>query len=271
MKKRIITALILAVTVSAALLGCSEKTQINSTHVSAVKEDKKDVVKSADEQIKIIADNAEAWFGKIHNGSTYKYCVTDLDGNGRLEILCGGVGGSSSESMGGIYEINTAFDGVELCEGKIYNCDMTLKDEFFCRIDKETGKIYYEMQNGDRGSSNDFLGEKYAVILHNGKIDEIFLSSYYREHLVYEDVDVFDIKDYNGNEITKEQHEAIYDTYFEGYEKKTVTLGWHEAERLSYEEWYKTQDNTQYITNKIPEKDELIKILMESYKKFSIK
>jgi hypothetical protein len=127
------------------------------------------------------------------------------------------------------------------------------------------------MQNGDRGSSNDFLGEKYAVILHNGKIEEIFLSSYYREHLVYEDVDVFDIKDYNGNEITKEQHEAIYDTYFEGCEKKTVTFGWQEAEKLPYEEWYEIQGNIHSIMHKMPEKEELVNLLTQSYEKFSIK
>ena len=270
MKKRIISALLCAATLLISFSGCNEKTQTDTTNTSTVKADKTDIEKSVNEQIKIIADSAQSWFGIIHNGSTYEYCVTDLDGNGRLELLCGGVGGSSSESMGGIYEINTAFDGVELCEGKIYNCDMTLKDEFFCRIDKETGKIYYEMQNGDRGSSNDFLGEKYAVILHNGKIEEIFLSSCYREHLVYEDVDVFDIKDYNGNEITKEQHEAIYDTYFEGYEKKTVTFGWQEAEKLPYEEWYKHESGN-HIMHKMPEKEELINLLTQSYKKFSIK
>ena len=224
MKKKVFTSVFCAVALSFLFFGCNEKTQTESVDASAGKDDKTEVVKTANEQIKIIADNAEVWFGRIHNGTTYEYCVTDLDANGRLELLCGGVGGSSSESMGGVYEINETFDGIVECEGKIYNCDITLQDEFFCRIDKETGKIYYEMWNGGIGNSNESLGERYAVTLQNGKIEEIFLSSCYRERLVYEGVVVYDIKDYNGNEITKEQHEAIYDTYFEGYEKKMVTF-----------------------------------------------
>ena len=100
---------------------------------------------SYEDQIEIIAQKADEWFG-IDVNTSYSYCVTDLDANGRLEIISSGIGGSGQFSFGNIYEVNSTFDGLDKCgENGSFHPDITLKDEIFCRIDPETGKIYYEV------------------------------------------------------------------------------------------------------------------------------
>ena len=100
-----------------SLFGCNEETQSKDKNVNS--DDETEIVKSVDEQIKIIADNAEMWFG-IDVNTRYSYCVTDLDANGRLEVISSGIGGSGCFSMGNIYEVNSSFDGLVKCTGTAY-------------------------------------------------------------------------------------------------------------------------------------------------------
>lgn len=268
MKNRIITAIICMISLSLTLFSCSNKTQTTSPVSTIENEDKTEEIKpSYEDQIEIIAQKADEWFG-IYVNTNYSYCVTDLDENGRLEIISSGIGGSGRFSLGNIYEVNSTFDGLDKCgENGSFHPDITLKDEIFCRIDPETGKIYYEVYDNMRLGYGMYGVFNYALTLENGKYELIHIS-FLDVDTDLDGIEYVTRKYHDDTDLTEEEYDAAYDTYFKGFDKKTVTLGWQKTENL---ENFILQEDGNYVYHKLPEKEELIANLTDSYNKFGIK
>ena len=70
---------------------------------------------SEEAQLTLIAQNASLWLGDTSFGDTYQYAVTDLDQNGRLEILTSSLQGTGLYTYSTFHEVNKTMDGLDSC------------------------------------------------------------------------------------------------------------------------------------------------------------
>ena len=73
------------------------------------------MVKDAEEQIHLITDARDIWDLSEPGMDTVGYMCSDLDGNGRLEILVAESGGTGLYTYTKIYEVNEAKDALVPC------------------------------------------------------------------------------------------------------------------------------------------------------------
>ena len=65
-----------------------------------------------DPQIELIASKKDTW---LTSGDGYSYCVTDLDHNGRLEVICATMKGTGYFTSARFFEVNEACDDLIEC------------------------------------------------------------------------------------------------------------------------------------------------------------
>lgn len=72
---------------------------------------------SVTSQLALIAENFDMWVldNEIYQNSECQYAITDLDGNGRLEVISSSMAGTGLYTYSSYYEVNSAFDGLEEC------------------------------------------------------------------------------------------------------------------------------------------------------------
>ena len=70
---------------------------------------------SEEAQLTLIAQNASLWLGDTSFGDTYQYAVTDLDQNGRLEILASSLQGTGLYTYSTFHEVNETMDSLDSC------------------------------------------------------------------------------------------------------------------------------------------------------------
>lgn len=67
-------------------------------------------------QLQIIAKNKELWLDGLNDeDAVYQYAVTDLDGNGRKEIIVSQKEGTENYIYSRIFQVNDSYDGLEEC------------------------------------------------------------------------------------------------------------------------------------------------------------
>ena len=72
---------------------------------------------SIDDQIILIEQNMDMWkLSPDYANEVYSYAVTDLDGNGRLELIASNMGGTGYFTYSKFYEVNEQYDGLVECE-----------------------------------------------------------------------------------------------------------------------------------------------------------
>ena len=185
----------------------------------------------AEGQLKVIADNKEMWLTN-EKYSTYSYAVTDLNQDGRLEIVESVCEGTGIYTYTNIYEVSG--DDSSLIQYE------SLLDEFTSQADLITEKatVYYDKENNIyhyifEDLAKNGAAEYYENIrdwsLQNGQIIEKFLA--YRDTLYNAEGNAAitcEEQDADGNrkEITEEEYNAIAEKRFAGMEKKTANILW---------------------------------------------
>lgn len=74
------------------------------------------MVEDAEAQVRLIAENREVWDLTDPGMDTVGYMCTDLDSNGRLEILVSESGGTGLSTYTRMYEVNEAKDALVPCQ-----------------------------------------------------------------------------------------------------------------------------------------------------------
>lgn len=155
---------------------------------------------NVEEQIGIIADNINTW--SIPDGLGVEmnaYVVTDLDQNGRLEIIASVKGGSGLYTYSDIYEMNDSMNGLS----KVFWQKPEGDSEPDLQVD--SCDVYYDV-NEDKYSyiMDDFLraGAAYSLVtkrsfsLKDGSVSDILLASWVTEATG------------DGSEVTETYHNA---------------------------------------------------------------
>lgn len=209
MKKRVIAICLLAAMVLGVFCGCSGT--------------------KGRRQITVIAENLNTWLMNVEEGTKiYAYAVTDMDQNGRFEIIALQNYGKGPATEATYYEVNE--DGTELqqCE-HIYTGDSQadiMFEDADVYEDPDTKKLYYVFTDTSGNGFRKVYNTTVAVGLSDGKVTEERLAT---ESVIYEgesEVPTVTYTDADGNVITEDQYKNCAEQRFEGFEKKSASFGW---------------------------------------------
>lgn len=213
-------------------------------------------------EVKGIVNNMDKWSITTKEGtSIYFYGVTDLDQNGKYEIV-------SAENFGtGDYTESRIF---ELSEDKKTLTEMEHVFEGDSQVDlmqntadvykdAESGRYYYIFSDTVRNGYKETYNTKVAISLYEGKFTEERLAT---ESVIYEgesEEPTVTYYDNEGNEITMDDYMNAEATRFAGYEKLSATFCWK-----GYT--FSNHDSTINAAN-----ENLGSIFADSMSKFSVK
>lgn len=235
---------------ASVLAGCTEDTQVTTQMSSEETSDVTEytsnttepsgaqIPEDLTEQLGIIEEAYSTWAPKLDIPEDYDpgsvslsyhnyafYAVTDLDGDLLLEIVVSEYdGGSGDFSRFWIYEVNEE-GGIELI-GDDPDPDFFMADLF------EMDEIdYYLDENGVRWNlaSDSTLNGSYGSVVEYQRIsisDGLVIETICRkEHCTYQE-DYYIFYDGDGNEISEDEFEELYETYYLYAGEGTDPLGW---------------------------------------------
>lgn len=213
-------------------------------------------------QIKLIVDSKALWFqSQDYANELFAYTVTDLDRNGRLELIVANMGGTGLYTYSSFYEVNETFDALESCAYNAIEGDSQadiIIDTAPVYIDTETGSRYYVFDDLIRNGAAEYYENKRALSLEKGQINTLPLAwktSIYTEGNSEPEVTCID---QNQVPISETDYDAIANTAFEGLEQKTAHFGW-------YEVWGSALEDAEAL-----DADAWLEILHTSYDAFSL-
>ena len=225
----VIVILAILVVVAATFVSIKNKPQENVTPTVSSGDIRKD--DTSEKQLAVILDNISKWSltKELEQYDTYGYAITDLDRNGRLEIITSHCDGAGMYSYNKYYEVNESLDGInELTTNlkdediQTYIMDATVK-VFYDAIKNE---YHYVFTNVNRNGAAEYNEAKYEVVLKDGKITQKLLAS---KDIIYknggEDINII-IKNADGEELTDESYERYEYIHFKDYEYSLASIEW---------------------------------------------
>ena len=179
-------------------------------------------------QIRLLAENFDAW-SMSSVGWPYTNCaVTDLDGNGRLEVIAYLIYGSGDFTYASIFEVNESCDGIAACtvpgqqdplypefntDGepvRVYTGSDGVRHYLFTDIERRGAGLYYytlmPLSLADGTLTLDMIGTK---------ADE-------RGVVTYTDI--------AGMSLSEAEYEALPGNYYSGSTESSVTISWMNLE-----------------------------------------
>ncbi len=216
-------------------------------------EEKEDI--NVNKQIKVIVDNKDLWLEEDDDFINYVYAITDLDQNGRLEIMSTSNQGSGMYSYNNFFELNTNLDGLNKIVTDIEEGDSQSEigiDKTQVFFDEVNNKYYYIFNDVIRINSYEYENSKKVIMLNNGFITDDMIA--YKTTVYKNETDdpIEKYYDKDDNIISKEQFERVDKLIYGKMIEKEVTFNW----------------------NKIPKNtanNQIISVLTKSYTKFTLK
>ena len=191
-----------------------------------------------DEQIDIIAQNIELWTeSKDYADDLIQFAITDLDKNGRLEVVFTQMGGSGRFSYNSFFEIDEKLSTLKKCSFKGENdyseADLSLSDEVDVYYDNKTEKFFYIVTDELKISPNEYFEGIYAISLKDGEIEEDYIAS---KNIFYDyendNEEVITYSDKFQNFITKDEYDSVANNFYNGLEKSTLKLNWKDVSEI---------------------------------------
>lgn len=178
-------------------------------------------------QLDLILNNKNLWY-KDNEFDKYSYAVTDLDQNGRMEIIASICQGTGFYTYSTIYEVNENVDGLNLCESDMTEYDFSeadiIKNNWNVFYDNSNKQYHYIFDDLTKNGAAEYYENKRDFCLSNGKISEKYLV---RKATIYENsVPMVTCTDLNDNVITEEEYANFENGHFANYEKMMVNIEW---------------------------------------------
>lgn len=161
---------------------------------------------------------------------TWFYAVTDLDHNGRLELLAASVQASSLLPAAKVWELNADRSALQPCRLNIAENEVfanILTDSAETRYDKAKDAWFYLVNDFYQVSAEDAFVVKSAVVLNSGELEY--------GALAYEDIGPSGSRftDTDDNPITVEDFGNIGDRFFKDSQKSSTSFEWFTAAAAS--------------------------------------
>lgn len=202
------------------LVACNKKQSPSPTKQSSI-----------DKQIQVIADQVSVWKGEEED-LIYGYAVTDLDHNGRLELIASTCQGSGIYTYSSFFEVNENEDGLDECvyPGQEDGSEADIMKDFVrVYFDTDSYTYYYIFDDVIRYGAGLLNNNIRAISLQSGKISEKFICSSdfaYTEDDSVDDNMVAKYYDAEGNLISEEEYDLLTSKVFEDFEEKQATIQW---------------------------------------------
>lgn len=189
--------------------------------------------KSLSEQLQVIAECRDLWMQETEFASDFCQCaVTDLDHNGRYEIIVTEVTGTGIYTYSRFYEVNESYDGLNECETDFAEGDSQpdiVSDTLETYTDGQ-GHYFYAVYDLIRNGAAQYYENVRALTLSDGRICTAPIA--YRTTIYDEGVPTVTCEDADGNTITEEEYESAAENYFAGYSKSTTSVVWQQLSEL---------------------------------------
>lgn len=196
--------------------------------------DTMDRAKSVQEQIEIMASNKDLWFENPDYASeVYRFAVTDLDGNGRLEVISSILGGTGLYTYSRFFEINESFTGLEECGTNFLEGDSQpdiMADSAAVYYEKDADTYYYIFYDLMRNGAAELYEGTAAISLKNGEITDIPLAL--KSTIHSESGTKITYTDAAQKEISESEYLSAAEKRFGAYPEYTAFFGWMNMEEL---------------------------------------
>lgn len=185
------------------------------------------------DQILIMAENKEMWTEELeYADEVYRYAVTDLDRNGRYEIIVSNMGGTGMYTYSRFFEINENYDGLVECTTDFLEYDSQpdiISEKLETYID-DKGEFHYAVYDLTKNGAAEYYENVRELILRDGKIITNYLAN--KSTIYSEETPTIIYKDSQGNAIAEEEYMNAASNYFAEYQKATTSLGWQDVREL---------------------------------------
>ena len=196
---------------------------------------------SSEEQKQVLEDNREFWAFTEPYDSPWFYTFTDLDRNGRLEVIAATTQGTGIFTYANFWEVLPDGSGIDNCYHK--NAEIEgpddwpeiIQDSLPCYYDALAGCYYYPCENVTRdGYAHQYYSWQ-ALCLEDGAADWEYLASKnvnWRDEDTGEDYPdaVTVCEDAAGNPISEQDYDSMVEKRFAGMEKSELQLTWVRVE-----------------------------------------
>ena len=175
----------------------------------------------------------DRWDSTEEYCDTWLYTFTDLDRNGRMEVITASLQGTGLFTYVDIWEINESFDGLnELTAGsdEFDGWPDLIQQEWPCYTDAE-GRSYYVLVDYVRDGAAHCLEAQFAVSLTDGTLERRLLAG--AETLYTDGGENVTVTYYDseGRPLSEAEYEGIAERVFAGYTPSTLTLDWARVDR----------------------------------------
>lgn len=142
---------------------------------------------SPQEQLRLLANSVDIW--RVPNDLEYEpyyYCVTDLDRNGRLEILGASTQGTGFYTYGVLFEVSADFSSLQECvtpckEGR--DLPEVIMNSVPAAYDEASGCYDYLFTNDTRNGAAEHYQSIVAVRLQSGELTCTVLADSYDHYI----------------------------------------------------------------------------------------
>lgn len=210
-----------------------------------------------DHQLGLIADALATWSAPTEYPEPSAYMVTDLDQNGRLELIATVCTGTGSTSFNQYYQVSQEGNSLELIRVVRTHSELTpdwyLEETMDVFYDDNTHTYYYDVSDLWKDGSTCTYFSNFGWWIEN---DTVYTAMYRQEQDRINDEGFNRTTSYwsgKNENITKEQFDALGSAYFEGMAEMQAVFHWFYFD-------------PSFVSNP----DKLLEKLQESYDNFSL-
>lgn len=196
-----------------------------------------------EEQLQLLADSIDTWHDGAQGQFGYSsnpvfYTVTDLDQNGRLELIVSCCQGTGFYTYSFFFEVTPSLDGLQLCDRTLTEgdseADITFTDSPPVYYDASTHVYYYVFDDLIRNGAAERYENKRAIALIDSTIHETYLaqkSTIFSGSATAPTVTCFStLKNAGQKTISEAAYERIADTAFSDLTKQKATISWYKED-----------------------------------------
>ena len=186
---------------------------------------------------RIMTEAKDMWLNFLdYANGVEQYVVTDLDKNGRAELIISSMGGTGAYTYSRIFEVNEAHDGLEevttdFIEGDSQPDIISFDKPVTVYIDQDF-VYHYIVEDFLKVTPAEYHTVIYDLTLQEGRLSHRALAS--KREIYHTEGDVIvTYEDANGAEITEEAYAAIAETVFaDANRKEQYIWGWQDLKEL---------------------------------------
>lgn len=187
------------------------------------------------EQWNLIARQKDIWVNYMdYANDLQQYTITDLDGNGRLEVIVSSMGGTGSYTYTRFFEVNESFDGLIECTTDFVEGDsepdMMIANEP-SQVFRDLEGVYHYVIRDFMRAGTEYYDIIYDVVLKNGHVTHNVLARMFDSYS--SGSSVVEYTNAAGEKITEAEYKDIAKTTFAGMSELTCLFDWRDLEEIA--------------------------------------